>query len=235
MRLRPIPVLAGGLVLAAVALAAWGGGFFFRPGAPTFPDPGPAEPESSGPLPGGLQRATFGTGCFWCSEAVFQRLKGVQSVVPGYSGGHVEHPTYEQVGSGATGHAEVVQLTYDPEVITYADLLEVFWRTHDPTTPNRQGHDEGPQYRSAVFYHNDEQRRLAEHYKAKLDEAGAFSAPIVTEIVPYRAFYPAEAYHQNYYNENARQPYCALVIRPKVETFKKVFKDKLKPSETASP
>jgi peptide-methionine (S)-S-oxide reductase len=235
MRLRPVPILAGGLVLAAVGLAAWGGGFFSRPGAATAPEPGPAEPEPAPALPGGLQRATFGSGCFWCSEAVFQRLKGVQSVVPGYSGGRVADPSYEQVSTGTTGHAEVVQLTYDPEVISYADLLEVFWRTHDPTTPNRQGHDVGPQYRSVVFYHDDEQRRQAEHYKAQLDGAGAFSAPIVTEIVPFRAFYPAEAYHLNYFNENGRQPYCSLVIRPKVEAFKNAFRDKLKPAERASP
>jgi peptide-methionine (S)-S-oxide reductase len=182
-------------------------------------------------LPGGLRRATFAEGCFWCSEAVFQRLKGVQSVVPGYSGGRVENPTYEEVCTGTTGHAESVQVTYDPEVVSYADLLEVFWKTHDPTTPNRQGHDVGPQYRSVVFYHDDEQRRLAEHYKAKLEEAGAFSAPLVTEIVPYRAFYSAEAYHQNYFNDNPRQPYCSLVIRPKVEAFRKAFKDKLKAPE----
>jgi peptide-methionine (S)-S-oxide reductase len=235
MKLRRLPVVGGVLVLAAVALAAWAAGLFTRSGERPFPEPEPALPESPGPLPGGLQQATFGSGCFWCAEAVFQRLKGVQSVAPGYSGGRVENPTYDEVSSGMTGHAEVVQLTYDPQVISYADLLEVFWRTHDPTTLNRQGHDLGPQYRSAIFYHNDEQRRLAEHYKTRLGEAGVFKAPVVTAIVPFEAFYPAEAYHQNYYNEHPQQPYCAFVIGPKVEKLKKVFKDRLKPDEKASP
>ena len=235
MKGRPKAVVGGGLVLAAVAVAAWAGGLFTKSRPPIFPAPDPAGPEAPGPLPGGLQQATFGSGCFWCSEAVFQRLEGVRSVVPGYSGGDVKNPAYEQVSTGTTGHAEVVQLTYDPEVISYADLLEVFWRTHDPTTPNRQGHDVGPQYRSVIFYHNDDQRRLAEHYKAKLDEAGAFAAPLVTEIVPFRAFYPAEAYHRNYFNDNPRQPYCSLVIRPKVEKFKQVFHDKLKPADRTAP
>jgi len=175
-----------------------------------------------------FEKATFGAGCFWCTEAVFQQLKGVQSVVSGYSGGHVKNPTYQQVTSGRTGHAEVIQVAFDPEVISYADLLEVFWQTHDPTTPNRQGNDFGPQYRSAVFYHNDEQRQLAEHYKQKLDESGAFDAPIVTEIAPFTEFYRAESYHQNYFDANPFQPYCAMVVRPKVEKVKKVFKDKLK-------
>lgn len=175
-----------------------------------------------------FEKATFGAGCFWCSEAVFQQLKGVHSVVSGYSGGHVKNPTYQQVTGGKTGHAEVTQIAFDSQVISYAELLEVFWQTHDPTTPNRQGNDFGPQYRSAIFYHNDEQRRLAEHYKQTLDESGAFDAPIVTEIVPYTEFYRAESYHQNYFDENPFQPYCAMVVRPKVEKVKKVFKDKLK-------
>ncbi len=198
---------------------------------------GGAEPLGSSSAESGstLEKATFGAGCFWCVEAVFQRLKGVHSVVSGYSGGRVKNPTYKQVCSGRTGHAEVVQVTYDPKQIAYAELLEVFWGTHDPTTRNRQGNDVGTQYRSAVFYHSDEQRKLAEHYKQKLDASGAFRVPIVTEIAPFREFFPAENYHQDYYNLNARQPYCQLVIRPKVEKLKKVFADKLKaPAQAAA-
>lgn len=174
--------------------------------------------------------ATFGAGCFWCVEAVFQDLKGVSSVVSGYTGGHVENPSYKQVCSGSTGHAEVAQITYDPDVISFEELLEVFWKTHDPTTLNRQGADVGSQYRSAVFYHNEEQRQLAEEYKQKLNASGAFNDPIVTEIVPIQKFYPAEDYHQNYFNQNESQPYCAFVIRPKVDKFRKVFGNKLKSS-----
>jgi methionine-S-sulfoxide reductase len=174
-----------------------------------------------------LQKATFGSGCFWCTEAVFRELKGVHSVVSGYSGGRLKNPSYEQVCTGATGHAESIQITYDPQVISYEELLEVFWRTHDPTTLNRQGNDVGTQYRSVVFYHNDSQRQLAERYKQKLDASGAFSAPIVTEISPFEVFYPAEDYHQQYFELHGRQPYCQLVIRPKLEKFRKVFHDKL--------
>ena len=172
--------------------------------------------------------ATFGNGCFWCTEAIFQQLKGVSKVESGYSGGHVENPTYKEVCSETTGHAEVLQITYDPDVISYTELLEVFWETHDPTTLNRQGNDRGTQYRSAVFYHNDEQKKLAEKYKKELDASGAWNDPIVTEITAFDKFYVAEDYHQNYYNLNGSQPYCSFVIRPKVEKFKKVFKDKLK-------
>jgi peptide-methionine (S)-S-oxide reductase len=172
--------------------------------------------------------ATFGAGCFWCVEAVFQELKGVKSVTSGYSGGDVPNPTYKQVCTGTTGHAEVSQIVFDPAQISYPELLEVFWKTHDPTMLNRQGNDVGTQYRSAIFYHSDEQRRLAEHYKKELDSAGAFDGPIVTEIVPYTVFYKAEDYHQNYYNENGDQPYCQLVIRPKVEKFRKAFGDRIK-------
>jgi methionine-S-sulfoxide reductase len=173
------------------------------------------------------EKATFGSGCFWCTEAVFQQLRGVQSVQSGYSGGHAADPTYEQVCSGRTGHAEVIQITFDPNVISFDELLKVFWQTHDPTTPNRQGHDVGTQYRSAVFYHNDDQRRTAEAYKKQLDASGTFGAPIVTEITPFKNFYPAEQYHQNYFNLNPEQSYCAAVIRPKVEKFKKQFADVL--------
>lgn len=172
--------------------------------------------------------ATFGTGCFWCTEAVFQELEGVLKVTSGYSGGHVANPTYEQVCEKTTGHAEVCQIIYDPSKITYDELLEVFWKTHDPTTLNKQGNDVGPQYRSVVFFHNDDQRRKADHYKDDLNKSGAFASPIVTAIEPYKNFYSAEKYHQNYYNSNGSQPYCYYVIRPKLEKFEKVFKDKLR-------
>lgn len=175
-----------------------------------------------------METATFGAGCFWCVEAVFMNLKGVDSVVSGYSGGHIKNPAYKEVCNGNTGHAEVVQITYDPQVISFAELLEVFWQSHDPTTLNRQGNDVGTQYRSAIFYHNEEQKRLAEKYKKELDESDVFDDPIVTEITPFTNFYKAEDYHQNYFNENPYQPYCSIIIRPKVEKIKKVFKDKLK-------
>ncbi|MCI0444694.1 peptide-methionine (S)-S-oxide reductase MsrA [bacterium] len=174
-----------------------------------------------------METATFGSGCFWCTEAVFQRLKGVESVVSGYSGGFVENPSYEEVCSGTSGHAEVTQIKYDPAQISYEELLEVFWKTHDPTTLNQQGNDFGPQYRSAIFYHNDEQRRLAEEYKKKLDAAHIWDKPIVTEIAPFTNFYPAENYHQDYFNRNPNQPYCAYIIRPKVKKLEEVFRDKL--------
>lgn len=176
----------------------------------------------------GLQVATFGNGCFWCTEAIFQRLNGVEKVVSGYSGGRVKNPTYKEVCSGLTGHAEVIQITYDPKKISFDELLEVFWKTHDPTTLNRQGADEGTQYRSAVFYHTEEQKQLATEYRKKLDASGAFDNPIVTEITPFTEFYPAEDYHQNYFNLNGTAPYCSFVIQPKIEKFQKVFKSKLK-------
>lgn len=172
--------------------------------------------------------ATFGTGCFWCTEAIFEQLDGVMKVTSGYSGGDKPNPTYKEVCTGTTGHAEVVQVLYDPAKITFDELLEVFWQTHDPTTLNRQGNDVGTQYRSVVFYHNAEQKEKTEKYKAELNKSGAFDNPIVTEIAPYTAFYSAENYHQDYYNNNGSQPYCTFVIRPKVEKFQKVFKAKLK-------
>jgi methionine-S-sulfoxide reductase len=178
--------------------------------------------------------ATFGTGCFWCTEAIFAQLKGVDSVVSGYSGGHTKNPSYDAVCSGLTGHAEVVQVTFDPRVISYAELLEVFWSTHDPTALNRQGADVGTQYRSAIFYHNDRQRELAEYYKKKLDDAGAFRHPIVTEITRYQNFYPAEKYHQDFFESKPRQPYCSAVIRPKLEKFKQAFADKLRETPAAA-
>ncbi len=171
----------------------------------------------------GLQQATLGSGCFWCTEAVFKDLRGVRSVVSGYSGGSVPNPSYEQVCSGRTGHAEVVQIAFDPREVSFEELLEVFWKTHDPTTLNRQGNDVGTQYRSVVFYHDDEQRRLAEELKEKLAGSGAFGGPIVTEISPLLNYYPAEDYHQNYFEQHPGQGYCAAVIRPKVEKFRAVF------------
>lgn len=173
---------------------------------------------------------TFGTGCFWCTEAIFQDVEGVISVESGYSGGHIDNPTYEQVGTGVTGHAECLNIVYDPAKVTYDELLEIFWQTHDPTTLNRQGNDIGPQYRSVIFYRNQQQKDVAEKYKKELDKSGAFPEPIVTTLEPFTKFYKAENYHQNYYNENGSQPYCQFVIRPKVEKFRKVFKDKLKKS-----
>ena len=175
-----------------------------------------------------MELATFGSGCFWCTEAVFQRMKGVDKVVSGYAGGHVDNPTYHQVCTGDTGHAEVVQVHYDPSQVSYEQLLEVFWKTHDPTTPNRQGNDHGPQYRSVIFYHTEDQKRLAEGYKKKLEEEKIWEDPIVTEITPFTNFYSAEDYHQNYYNENGSQPYCSFVIRPKIEKLEKIFSERLK-------
>ena len=176
----------------------------------------------------GLEVATLGGGCFWCTEAIYQDLKGVEKVLSGYSGGHVDNPSYRQVTSGTTGHAEVIQVVFDPKVISFEEVLEVFWATHDPTTLNRQGADVGPQYRSAVFYHSDVQKQKAEFFKKKLDESGAFGKPIVTEITAFNNFYVAEDYHQNYFKENGGQPYCQFVIRPKMEKFKKAFAEKLK-------
>lgn len=176
---------------------------------------------------GEKQQATFAAGCFWCVEAVFQELGGVEKVTSGYAGGAVAHPTYEQVSTGMTGHAEAVQIVFDPGVISYGELLEVFWKSHDPTTPNRQGNDVGTQYRSVIFTHDDEQRRLAEQSKAALEAAGVFRHPIVTEIVPFTNFYPAELYHQDYFRTNPAQPYCRVVIAPKLEKFRKQFSSRL--------
>jgi peptide-methionine (S)-S-oxide reductase len=180
-------------------------------------------------MPGtNIETATFGTGCFWCTEAIFQQLEGVVKVTSGYSGGHVANPTYEEVCNKTTGHAECLDIEYDKTKITFDELLEVFWKSHDPTTMNRQGNDIGPQYRSVIFYHNDEQKEKAIKYKAELDKSGVFDKSIVTEIEPFTVFYPAENYHQDYYNNNGSQPYCSYVIRPKVEKIQKIFKDKLK-------
>jgi len=220
--------------LVWVILAALGAGLFaliLVQDEFTVPENFPVlEPHEIGtdPTPAkGDELATFGSGCFWCTEAVFQQMKGVRKAVSGYSGGHVPNPTYDQITTGTTGHAEVVQVTFDPTVISYPELLEVFWRSHDPTTPNRQGNDVGPQYRSVIFYHSDRQRELAERYKAKIDAAHVFRSAVVTEIVPFREFFPAEAEHQNYYADNSRQPYCRVVIRPKLDKLRKVFHEKL--------
>jgi peptide-methionine (S)-S-oxide reductase len=176
-----------------------------------------------------IDTATFGTGCFWCTEAIFEQLNGVLKVTSGYAGGHVKNPTYKQVCDGETGHAECVQIHYEPNKISYDELLEVFWQVHDPTTLNRQGADVGTQYRSAIFYHTPEQKEKAERYKTELDKSGAFKNPIVTEITPASQFYAAENYHQEYYQNNKNaNPYCAVVIRPKLDKFQKVFAKKLK-------
>ncbi len=172
--------------------------------------------------------ATFGTGCFWCTEAIFQQVEGVISVSSGYSGGYTVNPTYKEVCSGITGHAECLNIIYDPKKISFDELLEMFWQSHDPTTLNRQGNDVGTQYRSVIFYHNAAQKALGEKYKAELNKSGAFSNPIVTSLEPFKKFYKAEDYHQNYFNENGQEPYCQYVIKPKIEKFNKVFKNKLK-------
>jgi peptide methionine sulfoxide reductase msrA/msrB len=192
---------------------------------PSSPAPAAAsEPAATGKT----AQITLGNGCFWCTEAVFAELRGVLSAVSGYSGGQVENPTYEAVCTGTTGHAEVVQVTYDPTVVSLAEILEVFFQTHDPTTLNRQGADVGTQYRSAIFYHDDEQRQVAQELIAKLDQSGAYDDPIVTEVTAFQKFFPAEDYHQDYFAQNPRQGYCRAVIQPKVEKFRKVFRDKLK-------
>ncbi len=174
-----------------------------------------------------MEISTLATGCFWCTEAVFQQLKGVKSVVSGYSGGHVENPSYEQVVAGQTGHAEVCQIEFDPEQISFEELIEIFFKTHDPTTLNRQGNDVGTQYRSAIFYHNEEQKLIAERVKNELDANESGKNPIVTEITAFEKFYPAEDYHQNYFRNNPNQGYCRYVIAPKLDKFEKVFKLRL--------
>jgi peptide-methionine (S)-S-oxide reductase len=182
---------------------------------------------ASGPKKG-LDTATFATGCFWCTEAKFQQLKGVEKVISGFSGGHVANPSYELVCTGTTGHAEACNIIYDPTKITYDELIAAFFVAHDPTQLNRQGNDVGTQYRSAIFYHNAQQKQKAQYYISKLNAEKAYKDPIVTQVVPYKSFYKAEDYHQNYFNQNGSQPYCKYVIQPELEKFKKVFKDKLK-------
>jgi peptide-methionine (S)-S-oxide reductase len=178
--------------------------------------------------------ATLGAGCFWCVEATFEQLRGVERVVSGYSGGQVPDPTYQQVCTGTTGHAEVIQVHFDPDVISFEDVLRVFFTVHDPTTLNRQGNDVGPQYRSAIFYHTPEQKQQAERIVREVQEQGVWGRRIVTEISPFEKFYPAEDYHQEYYRNNPNQPYCAVVISPKVAKFRKAYMDRLKPSFQAA-
>jgi peptide-methionine (S)-S-oxide reductase len=175
-----------------------------------------------------LETATLAGGCFWCTEAIFNRLRGVTSVMPGYAASQVENPSYEAVCTGRTGAAEAVQITYDPDIISYETLLDIFWHTHDPTTLNRQGNDIGTQYRSAIFYHNERQKEEAEASKKALERSGAYSKPIVTEITPFTNFYPAENYHRDYYERNRSQPYCMFVINPKVQKLLKEYRKELK-------
>lgn len=174
------------------------------------------------------ETATLGGGCFWCTEAIFKSLKGVETVESGYSGGHTKNPTYQEVCTGETGHAEVIQITFDPQVTSFGEILEVFFQTHDPTTLNRQGADVGTQYRSAIFYHSPRQMEMAENYIAQLNKENVFGKPVVTEVTAFDHFYKAEAYHQNYFANNRTQGYCQFVIVPKIEKFKKIFKNKLK-------
>jgi len=177
---------------------------------------------------GQTETATFGSGCFWCTEAIFKSLKGVETVESGYSGGQLKNPTYKEICTGETGHAEVIQITFDPQVIKFQELLEVFWETHDPTTLNRQGADVGTQYRSVIFYHSPEQKEIAGKYKAELNRENVFGKLVVTEITAFGKFYKAENYHQDYFANNRSQGYCQFVIVPKLEKFRKVFKSKLK-------
>ncbi len=175
-----------------------------------------------------IETTTLGMGCFWCTEAVFQELKGVISVVPGYAGGYVPNPSYEEVCNGNTGHTEVAHIQYDPLQISFEELLEVFFKVHDPTTLNKQGEDVGFQYRSVIFYHNEHQKQVAEKIIQELNQQNVFGKPVVTAVEPFKNFYPAEDYHKNYFRLNSNKPYCQLVIKPKVEKFEKIFKDKLK-------
>lgn len=224
----PLAIVAG-LAALTLVLLDHDEGFTMPDNFPVLePADGGAEPAADAKLTD-TEVATFGSGCFWCSEAVFEQIKGVRKVESGFSGGHVKNPTYRQVCSGRTGHAEVVQVTFDPKVIRYAELLEVFWRSHDPTTKDRQGYDRGPEYRSIVLYHSERQKQLAERYKQKIDEAAVFRNPVVTEIVAFEEFYPAGDEHQDYYANNPRKGYCYTVIGPKLAKLKKVFRDKLKP------
>ena len=197
----------------------------FNPGRELVNDTELPSPTADGPF----EQATFGGGCFWCTEAVFQQLQGVHRVESGYAGGEVPNPTYEAVCNGTTGHAEVIQVTYNPQIISYAKLLEVFWQSHDPTTPNRQGNDVGTQYRSIILSHDETQRQLATSAIERLHQENVFDSPIVTEVAPYTEFYRAESAHQDYYRTHGRQPYCGVVIRPKVEKIRQVFADSVHP------
>lgn len=180
-----------------------------------------------------LQIATLGGGCFWCIEAVFDELEGIEDVISGYAGGHKENPTYQEVCTGTTGHAEVVQIKFDPDVISYEDILRVFFSVHDPTTLNRQGNDIGTQYRSVIFYHSEEQKKAAEKIIQEISEAKIYKDPIVTELTEFKNFYPAEDYHQEYFARNPYQPYCMAVVAPKVAKFRKTFADRIKKKKVA--
>ena len=175
-----------------------------------------------------MEIATLANGCFWCTEAIFKRLKGIISVIPGYTGGKREHPSYEQVSTGATGHAEAIQITFDPSIIPYEKILDVFFHTHNPTTPNQQGADVGTQYRSAIFYHGETQKEIAEKSKAALEKEGVYTDPIITEIVPFTDFYKAESYHEDYYDKNRSAPYCTYVIDPKIQKLLKKYSNDVK-------
>ena len=192
----------------------------------------PLQNQDSYSKDGNLQKATLGAGCFWCVEAIFEEVKGVKKVVAGYAGGDVQDPTYREVSSGTTGHAEVTRLVYDPSVVSFEQLLEVFWHTHNPTTKNRQGADVGPQYRSVIFYHNDEQKEIAERSLKETDRSDLWQDPIVTEIEPISNYSQAENYHQNYYENNPNAGYCTVVIAPKLKKFRKEFSDMLKEKKT---
>jgi len=175
-----------------------------------------------------METATFGGGCFWCIEALFQQIKGVEKVASGYSGGTIENPDFHDLHYGKTGHAEVIQIEFDPKIVSYDELLEVFWKIHNPTTINRQGYDTGEEYRSIIFYHSEDQKRLAEESKLRLDASKYYDDPVVTEIAPFKVFYKADDYHQNFYNNNKDTPYCQIIIDPKVVKFRKEFASKLK-------
>lgn len=175
-----------------------------------------------------LEIATLANGCFWCTEAMFSRVKGIKSVIPGYSGGKTSNPSYEQVCTGITGHAETIQIKYDPKIISFEKILDIFWHTHDPTTLNRQGNDVGTQYRSAIFYHDENQKNIADKSKKELEKEGVFKNPIVTEIIPYSNFYPAEDYHKEYYEKNRNAPYCSFVIDPKIQKLFQKYGNKIK-------
>ena len=175
-----------------------------------------------------LEITTLANGCFWCTEAIFSRVKGIKSIIPGYSGGSTSNPSYEQVCTGITGHAEAIRIEYDPKIISFEKILDIFWHTHDPTTLNRQGNDVGTQYRSAIFYHDENQKNIAEKSKKELEKEGFFKNPIVTEIIPFSNFYPAEDYHKEYYENNRNAPYCSFVIDPKIQKLLQKYSNKIK-------
>jgi peptide-methionine (S)-S-oxide reductase len=221
------PLLLGGIVIAFLVVAA----ILALMGRADVEGVEP-DGKDAGPTPTQLnvsgEVATLGGGCFWCIEAVFAEIRGVEDVKPGYSGGSAKDATYRRVCTGKTGHAEVVQIVFDPEIITYREILEIFFHVHDPTTPNRQGADVGTQYRSVIFYHNEDQRATAEEVISEVESSGVWGGPLVTELSPFEAFYQAEDYHDDYYENHRNQPYCRVVIDPKLSKLRKDFEDKLK-------